>query len=280
MKISFVIPNYNSGETLIKNLPLLLGTGADEIIVVDDASNQSIDKILNQVQDDELKMKIIKNNKNLGFSSTVNKGVKEAVGDVVVLLNTDVLPEKDFLKSLLGHFIDPKVFAVGCMDKSVENGKIILRGRGLAKWNRGFYMHSRGEVDKTDTAWVSCGSGAFRKKIWEELNGLDPIYNPFYWEDIDLSFRAQKAGYKIFFEPKSVVIHEHQEGAIKNKYSAEEIKAISYRNQFLFAWKNMGSVKLWLVHLFYLPYHLIVNHEITFYKGFFLALIKIPQLLR
>lgn len=278
MKVSIVIPNYNSGETLVKNLPLLLETGADEIVIVDDGSTDgavvSIKYLVFSIKQ-TTKIKIIENSSNLGFSSTVNKGVKEANGEIVVLLNTDVLPEKDFLKFLLPHFADPKVFSVGCLDKSIENGKTVLRGRGLAKWEKGFYLHSPGEVDRSDTAWVSCGSGAFRKKIWEELGGLDPIYNPFYWEDIDLSYRAQKAGYKTLFETKSIVVHKHEEGAIRNKYSPEEIKTISYRNQFLFAWKNMDSVKLWLTHFFWLPYHLITNHEISFYKGFVRALIKI-----
>mgnify|MGYP001581595392 CR=1 FL=1 len=139
-------------------------------------------------------------------------------------------------------------------------------------------MHRRGEIDKTDTDWGSCGSGAFRKSLWNELNGLDEIYNPFYWEDIDLSYRAKKRGYKIFFEPKSVVIHKHEEGAIKQKYSAEQIETISYRNQFLFAWKNMNSWRLWISHLLWLPYHFakaLVRGDFAFYLGFFYAFVKI-----
>ena len=276
MKVSIVIPNFNSGNVLTNNLLRLLEVGAEEIVVVDDGSiDDSIEQIKSskfKVQSESFKLKIIKNDKNLGFSSTVNRGVKEAMGDIVVLLNTDVLPEKDFLKPLIVHFNDPKVFAVGCMDKSIENGKIVLRGRGLGEWKRGFYMHRRGEVDKTDTDWVSCGSGAFRKIIWDKLNGLDETYNPFYWEDIDLSYRARKTGYKILFEPKSVVVHKHEEGAIKQKYSTEQIKTISYRNQFLFAWKNMNSWRLWLNHFLWLPYYLFTNRELFFYKGLIAAL--------
>jgi len=104
------------------------------------------------------------------------------------------------------------------MDESIEHGKVVLRGRGIGKWQRGFLTHSLGDLNKTDTLWVSCGSGAFRASIYRKIGGLNNIYNPFYWEDIDLSYKAQKAGFKVIFEPKSKVIHEHSKGAIASNY--------------------------------------------------------------
>jgi len=218
-------------------------------------------------------IKLIKNERNLGFASTVNRGVEEAKGEVIVLLNTDVYPEEGFLEPILLHFRDPKVFAVGMLDKSIENDKIVRRGRGVAEWRRGFYIHSRGEVNKTDTAWVSGGSGAFKKAIWEKLDGFDEIYNPFYWEDIDLSYRAQKKGYKILFEPKSVVVHDHEKGAIKSRFSSWKIKSISFRNQFLFVWKN-ADFKQFISHIFWLPHHFfksVITIDTCFIAGFLWA---------
>src|SRR3989344_984758 len=120
MNISVIIPNYNGEEILRKNLPRVLSAVGDaEIIVVDDAS---IDGSLEALDSFKEKVKIMKNEKNLGFSSTINRGVKEAKGEIIILLNTDVVPEKDFLKPLLSHFEDKKIFAVGCMDKSIEDG--------------------------------------------------------------------------------------------------------------------------------------------------------------
>ena len=224
MSISIIIPNYNGAELLKKNLPKVTDAISNykesiEIIVVDDCSTDSSMEILKKLNG----IRIIRNERNLGFSSTVNNGVRNASGEIVVLLNTDVKPEKEFLIPLLNHFNDEKIFAVGCKDKSIENGKTVLRGRGVGMWKKGFLIHSRGEVDKNTTLWVSGGSGAFKKSIWEKLGGFDELYSPFYWEDIDLSYRAIKSGYKILFEPKSVVIHEHQKGAIKRKYSPSHI---------------------------------------------------------
>lgn len=280
MKISIVIPNFNGLENLRSNLPAVLAAGADEIIIVDDASTDGSVEFL---KNDFPQVKVIKNTKNMGFSSTVNKGVEEANGEIVVLLNTDVSPEQSFLEPLVSHFTDPEVFAVGCLDKSYdEDNKIVLRGRGLASWQRGFLVHARGEVDKTDTFWISCGSGAFKKDIWQELGGLDPLYKPFYWEDIDLSYRAVKSGYQIFFESQSVVSHYHQKGAIKVESSPFFVKTISYRNQFFFVWKNITDFGLLVSHKLWWPYHFLkalLNLDLAFIIGFGWAMLKLPQVI-
>lgn len=300
MNVTIIIPNYNGEQLLQKNLPKVVEAAeyysketkqAVEIIIVDDCSNDnSIEYIktqISKIEDTDQKLKTIiqffQNDKNLGFSQTVNRGAKEAKGDIVVLLNTDVVPEKVFLNPLIQHFKDEKVFAVGCMDKSIEHGEIILRGRGVGKWQRGFLVHARGEVDKTNTLWVNGGSGAFKKSIWDKLGGFDDLYSPFYWEDIDLSYRALKSGYKIIFEPKSIVIHEHEKGAIKSKYSYSQIKTIAYRNQFIFVWKNVTDFNLIFLHIFWLPYHLfksLLRKDLAFILGFFNALIILPKIVK
>jgi GT2 family glycosyltransferase len=109
--------------------------------------------------------------------------------------------------------------------------------------------------------------------MFKKLGGFNTVYDPFYWEDIDLSFRAKKCGYIILFEPKSVVIHEHREGAILSKYSKKNITRISYRNQFIFVWNNATFFQL-LVHIMWLPYHLFVSlvRDRELFLAFFSAL--------
>lgn len=294
MKLSIIIPNYNGEKIIGESLNKIIIAAEHclnkqkeniEIVIVDDKSTDKSISVINDFlavkRQNNILFKIIQNEKNLGFSSTINKGVKNANGEIAILLNTDVLPEKTFLIPLLEHFKEKSVFAVGCMDQSKEAGKIIFRGRGIGRWERGFLIHSRGEVNKTNTLWVSCGSGAFRKTIWEKLGGTNILYNPFYWEDIDLSYRALKSGYKIFFEPKSLVLHEHEKGAIKNKYKKIQIITIAYKNQFIFAWKNLTDLKLQLNHILWLPYHFLkalINKDLAFFLGFFQALIILPKI--
>lgn len=282
MKISVIIPNYNGELLLKKNLPKVFqGISSykdSEVIVVDDGSKDGSIKFLKTQ-----KVKILKNLKNVGFSSTVNKGVNAAKGEILILLNTDVYPEKNFLDSLLLCFKDPQVFAVGCLDKSHENGKIVLRGRGLGKWSRGFLVHSKGEIEAENTLWVSAGSGAFRKKIWDSLGGLNELYNPFYWEDIDLSYRALKSGYKVLFDRKSVVNHEHDKGAIKTTYSQFKIKTVAYKNQFIFVWENATDLSLQFSHIIFLPYHFVrafLNFDLAFFYGFIKAFVLLPKIIQ
>src|SRR5689334_7317496 len=110
MKISIVIPNYNGKDILLTNLPFVLEAvhvykaEKKEIIIADDASKDGSVEILQEwfVQHEKkyssISSKIIINTtgKNRGFSSNVNIGVRQAVGDIVVLLNSDVRPHKDF----------------------------------------------------------------------------------------------------------------------------------------------------------------------------------------
>ncbi|MBI3576790.1 glycosyltransferase family 2 protein [Candidatus Gottesmanbacteria bacterium] len=255
MKTIVVIPNRNGAALLRKNLPAVLDAAKRaDVIVVDDASTDDSVEVLKKEFPNVI---IVQKDRHEGYASTVNAGVAAASGDIVVLLNSDVRPEKNFLAPLIAHFNDPKICAVGCLDKSIEGSTVVLRGRGLSRWEKGMFLHSRGEVDKTDTAWVAGGSGAFRKSTWNQLGGMDPLFDPFYWEDIDFSYRAVKAGYKILFEPKSVVTHEHDKGIIKQEYSPFQIKTIAYRNQFLFIWKNLSDPRIWIEHIFWTPVRLL-----------------------
>lgn len=280
MKISIVIPNWNGELLLAKNLPRVIASSrsAEEIIVVDDCST---DGSLHLLRKQFPSVKVIARPVHEGFASSVNDGVAQAAGDIVVLLNTDVAPEKGFLAPLLTHFRDPDVFAVGCLERSPEQGKTILRGRGLAHWVKGFYIHKRGEVDKMTTAWVSGGSGAFRKKMWDRLGGMDTLYNPFYWEDIDLCYRARKAGWRTLFEPKSVVHHYHEEGKIISIFTPRDIKIISFRNQFIFVWKNTTDSDILLSHAIWTPVRLlqaVLCGDILMLRGYILALQKLPRI--
>ncbi len=297
MNISIVIPNFNGRDLLLHNIPLVVkaveeyGAGFVEIIITDDASQDgSVGAVKHLLEDlvpknsKKLSSVVLENplGKNRGFSGNVNVGVRAAKGDILILLNSDVVPKKGFLTPLLSHFKDPNVFAVGCMDESVEEGKIVLRGRGVGKWERGFLAHSAGSLNSPHTLWVSGGSGAFRKSIWEKLGGLNELYNPFYWEDIDLSYRAQKAGFTVLFEQKSVVRHEHSKGAIKTFYKPLRVRKIVYRNQFLFTWLNLTDTMLIAKHVFWLPYHIakaVQHQDVAFFYGLGMALWRIPRVL-
>lgn len=278
-KISVVIPNFNGAKILTKNLPEVLKIfPKSEILIVDDAStDDSVDLVQNKFK----KIKLIKNKKNLGFSRSVNRGVDESSSKYVVLLNSDVSPKKIDLKILMKHFSNPSTFAVGFLDISYEEGKRVKRGRGGAAFKKGFLSHFALKPEAAETFWVSGGSGIFDREKFLELSGFDPVYAPFYWEDIDLSYRASKKGYKVYFEPGAQVDHFHEEGAIKKTNSESFIKKVSYKNQFLFVWKNICDPYLILLHLIWLPYHFVkaaASLDFDFFYGFIWALVKLPSI--
>jgi len=281
MQLSVVIPNYNGINLLRKRLPQVLkNVSSAEVVVVDDAST---DDSVSLIKSNFPHVKLIEKATNTGFASSVNLGVKAATGDVILLLNTDAVPQLNFLTHLAPHFSDSMVFAVTCLDESIEGGKTVERGRGIGSFKHGFLVHARGGTNKTNTLWASGGSSAFRKSLWEKLGGMDEMYDPFYWEDIDLSYRALKSGYIIIFEPKSLVRHEHAQGSIKMHYSLNQIKTQSYRNQFIFVWKNITDLELLARHLIWLPYHFIrafMNWELELLYGFGQALLKIGTVIQ
>lgn len=267
MTTSVVIPNWQGEKLLEKNLPQVLKIGADEIIVVDD---DSADRSINLIKEKFPKVKLLVNRKNLGFTGTVNRGVSAAEGEIIILLNTDVVPKEDLLKAVLPHFKDPEVFAV-----SFNEGKWSF-ARGV--FYHGFIEHRPGEKSEVikESFWASGGSAAFDKKKWIFLKGLDSIYSPFYWEDVDISYRAQMLGWKIIWEPKAQVIHEH-EATIGKFFKGRKKFWVAERNQLIFFWKNISSPKFWMQHLIWLPARLL---KPGYWVPFLWALSKLPLILR
>lgn len=265
--ISIVIPNWNGRDLLAKNLNKVLLSNPDEIIVSDDGSSDGSIELLKE-SFPNIKLHT---HHHVGFGENCNIGVCLAKGDIIVLLNTDVVPSKNFLDPLKKDFKDPKVFAISLFESQWS--------WGLGRWKNGIVEHEPGRESKEKhiSFWASGGSGAFRKKIWEELEGFDSLYAPFYWEDIDLSYRAWKRGYKIIWEPKSIVEHQHA-GTIGSCFPKEYIETISQRNQLLFVWKNITDSKMIKEHIRWLLKKII--REPRYLKIVFLALFKFIKVMK
>jgi len=270
--VSIVIPNFKK-MPLIKHLPAVLKacTGA-EIIVVDDCSPD--DTVL-YLKKHFPEVKVVKNEINKRFAASCNVGFEAAKGEVVVLLNSDVAPKPGFLKPLLKHFEDESVFAVGCLE--IHDGS--RSGRNQCEFKRGFLIHSAAPIESatktTKNCWASGGSAAFDRKKYLEIGGMDVIYKPAYWEDIDLSWRARELnGWKILFEPKSQVYHNHETTNV-SVFGLRKMETMASRNQFIFVWKNYRGWKLFQ-HFLWLPYHLTITAWRTkgvFFVGFIQAII-------
>ncbi len=252
MKVSIVIPNWNGAGKLKRNLPKVLKVkGVFEVIVVDDASTDDSVKV---IKENFPQVKLIEKRKNTGFGSNVNLGVSHSSGELIFLVNSDASPEEDCLKYILPHFEDPKVFSVSCNTGG---------NWSWAKWEKGYFWHysapKEGDVKTHETLWASGGSGVFKKQIWDELGGLDPLYDPFYVEDVDLGYRAWKRGYKNIWEAKAKVLHYKEVGVIASHFSLQRIQNTTERNTLIFIWKNIHDKKMIREHLFALTKRILIH---------------------
>lgn len=245
LTVSIIIPNFETPELLKKNLPAILAAreykknNIIEIIVVDDAS---LDESVALLKSKFPEIKIVIHKVNKGFSASINSGAKIAKGNLLVLLNTDVIPEKSFLTSAIARFKNENVFGVSLHEKGF--------GWAKGKFKDGYIVHSPGVEDDRvhNTFWVSGGSGVFRRKTWQKLGGLDEkLLSPFYWEDLDICYRALKRGFSLLWDPKANVVHGHE--ATMSKLSAKHVQRISERNHLLFVWKNLTSPNLFRKHM-------------------------------
>lgn len=283
--ISIVVPNYNGLKLLkenIRHVTNLVNKNKQikEIIVVDDASTDTSVDFLNSKYP---QITVIRKAINSGFSESVNIGFTKARADLVLLLNTDVIPQINIIDILTPYFADNLVFAVGCLEKSYEGNKIIDRGRGIGIFEKGFLRHKKGTVSGNNTLWVSGGSSMFNKKIWDYLGGLDLLFGPFYWEDIDISYRALKCGYKLYFSNKAVINHKHEQGSIMTHYSKDFVSRVAFRNQIMFVWKNISQTDYIFDHIFYLFYDFIIyliTSKTYLISSYLYAFKKLPRILK
>ncbi len=258
-----------------KHLPEVLSIAEankiKETIVVDDASTDNSVEI---VKENFPQVKLLEKNKNTGFGSNVNLGVKNSTGNLIVLLNSDASLDKDFLKYALPYFNNEKVFSVS------------LNAGGYwswAKFEKGFFRHYQADRPRNDslqfhqTLWASGGSAIFRRSIWDELGGLDPLYDPFYVEDVDLGYRATKRGYINIWEPKARVEHYTEKGVIETHFSHDRVSATAERNQLIFTWKNITDTVLFRQHLLGLLGRLMKHPK--YWSIFLAALVRLPQII-
>ncbi len=253
---SIVIPNWNGRDLLAKYLPSVIASieshPDSEIIVVD---NGSEDGSVAFVRERFPAVKVLDLPKNFGFGGGSNAGFRAAKHDVVVLLNSDMRVDAGFLAPLLDGFQDEKTFAVSCQI-FFSDPKKLREETGLTEgwWLQGA-LRVRHREEPTIRELFPCfygggGSCAFDRKKFIELGGFDELLRPFYLEDTDLGYLAWKRGWKVFYQPASVVYHEHR-GTIGKRFSNAYIQSVLKKNFLLFTWKNIHDWRKLISHFWF-----------------------------
>ncbi|PLW96022.1 MAG: glycosyl transferase family 2 [Marinilabiliales bacterium] len=254
MKLSVIIVNYNVEyflEQCLHAVRRAMKNVDGEVIVVD---NNSIDGSNAMVKKKFPEVRLYENKQNLGFSKANNQGIKKSSGEYVLLLNPDTVVEDDTFSKVV-EFMDTHQEAGALGVKMVDGaGKFLPESkRGLPTPEAAFYKmfgisslfprskrfskYHLGYLDENEIHEVEILSGAFmllRKKVLDEIGLLDETFF-MYGEDIDLSYRVIKAGYKNYYFPKTRIIHYKGEST---KKSSVNYVLVFYNAMVIFAKKH------------------------------------------
>jgi GT2 family glycosyltransferase len=208
-------------------------------VIVDDSGNG---EVRNELHLNYPQPHWIVHERNLGFGPSANEAVLACGEDIVILLNDDVQLLNNPCPKLAECFLDENLFAVTFRS---ENAKGEFReGAKRLVWKLGFpkILHNpkdqlmRDDVEQASSYAVG-GHCAYRRAAFEKFAGFDKLFEPFYWEDVDLSVRAQKAGMKVLYAPVCRVLH-NEDGAIRSNHKRDEIRRLTLRNRILFAQRH------------------------------------------
>lgn len=276
-ELSIVMPNYNGETLLAENLPQLISAihawgGKWELIVVDDNSSDGSRELL---QHDFPDITLINNEKNIGFSGTCNRGMQAARYPLVLCINTDVLVEQGFIAPLLEHFTDNSLFAVTPNILSHSEGKnqgIVhsLYGKGFLK---GSFATLQERSPLRENLYAIGACVVYDLEKFRSLDGYSELYSPYLFEDVDLSYRAWKRGWRSIYDPRATV--HHQSSATINKQGKRRKRHIYFRNRFLFHWANISDGNMIATHVTFVLMRLCVSFlwgDFNYYASFFSAL--------
>lgn len=249
MKASVIIPNLNGAGWLKDSIDsIYTQTVTDfELIVIDNGSeDESLD--IARCYKKNNNYTLIENNKNTGFSYAVNQGIKIAQGEYVVLFNNDAFAEADFLKNLIKTAEEkPKVFAVQSLmirhferDLADDAGDYVTLFGFACKRGDGMYAK---RYTKTQRIFSACGGASlYKKSVLDEIGFFDETFFA-YFEDVDISWRANSLGYKNYICPDAKCYHIC--GATTGAVRYNNFKSIqSGRNSLLLPYKNMPFLML------------------------------------
>lgn len=246
MKLSIIIVSFNTKDFLRKVIKSIPSKKTWEIIVVDNASSDGSPKTVTKHFP---LVKLLRNQKNLGFAKANNQGIKASRGEYVLLLNSDTKVKPQALEKLI-EFMDknPDVgIASGQLlnpDGTIQpQGGYLPRLSNLALWllfiddipglNKLFHSYQlrnkRSFEKEIRLGWVSGTAMLIRKDMLEKTGLLDE--NIFmYGEDVELCFRAHKQGFKVALTPDSKIIHFGQQssGGVPTKAWLGEFAGIKY----------------------------------------------------
>ncbi|MEI6756026.1 MAG: glycosyltransferase family 2 protein [bacterium] len=218
---AIIVPNWNGKESLGACLDSLLVQSVKSTVIV--VENASTDGSLEYIKKSYPAVELVVNKKNLGFAGGVNSGIKRALElkcDAVALFNNDAVADKNWLETLVAKLKSDDALGIVTGKLMGENGvKLDSTGDQYTVWGlpypRGRGEKDAGKYDKSEEVFAASGGASlYRATMLKEIGLFDEDFFAYY-EDVDISFRAQLAGWKVVYEPAAVAYH--QIGATSSK---------------------------------------------------------------
>lgn len=240
--VSIVIPVYNQfiyTYYCLRSIKRYSKNISYEIIIADDKSTDLTSE-LGRITDGII---IIRNRENKKFLLNCNEAAKVAKGKYICFLNNDIQVQKNWLLELIKTIeSDEKIGMVGSKmiypdGRLLEAGGIVWRDASVTQFGNGYNPHCKQFNTLREVDYISGASIIVRRELWNQIGGFDVRYQPAYYEDVDLAFTIKKMGYKVLYQPKSVVIHF--EGCSISQSNNQKVNIRNNKEKFYEKWKNV-----------------------------------------
>lgn len=246
--ISIIIANWNGRHWLETCLPALAAQTypAFEIIIVDNGSTDGSTEWLREYHPH---VRLIANTENRGFAPANNQGFRAADprSEYLVALNNDTRPEATWLAELVGGVNAPDIGMVASQvilwqeANRLDAAGISVNVGGMA-WNRGWQQPIPDTTEPEEVFGPNGAAALYRRSMLDEIGLFDEDYFAYY-EDVDLAWRARRAGWRCLYVPTARVLHHHSAtGAKLSHYKAYLLT----RNRWWTILKNYDRRGLWL----------------------------------
>jgi GT2 family glycosyltransferase len=248
-----LVLNYNGLEHLDACLSSALAAAAAvpecRVVLVD---NRSTDESVTFTRQRFPAVEIVVSPVN-DFLFSLNAVARARGEEVVIVVNNDMRFDEQFVAALLPHFQDPAVFGVGAAIRTWDGATDTVGPRCARLQACWFYKWWEvGRQETAQTLEASGGAAAYRRSMFVELGGFDPLYRPGYFEDMDLSYRAWMRGWTVLYEPRSRSFHKISVSMVRRFGETGKLR-ILYRNHLLFTIKNVGGAAFFAGFLALLP---------------------------
>ncbi len=247
-RVAIVVLNWNGADIIGKCLYSLkkLQYNNFQIVVIDNNSQDTSREVLQKMEKEfgDL-LHVIYHHTNSGFDGGVNIGIHYALShkfDSIALFNSDAEPDKKWLGHLVNILKTKKEVGIATGLLLHEDGKTIdSTGDWYSKWGLSF-PRSRDQKSNIipESGYVFSASGGaslYRAELFKDIGIFDEDFFAYY-EDVDISFRAQLAGWKVYYTNKAIAYHE--QGGTSKKIPGFTIKQ-TFRNLPLLFIKNVPA---------------------------------------